>query len=115
MNADGIGEAHRLEPAAQPATLASRLESGEDSPGPEGRPHAAGPHFVIEPSTGWPFPDLREFWRYRELLYFMVWRDVKARFKQTALGVTWVVLQPLLTMLVFTVFFGRLAGVPSEG
>jgi lipopolysaccharide transport system permease protein len=58
---------------------------------------------------------LRDVWAYRELLYFLVWRDVKARFKQTALGVTWVVLQPLLTMILFTVFFGRLARVPSEG
>jgi lipopolysaccharide transport system permease protein len=78
-------------------------------------PRPPGARFVIAPATGWPFPDLREFWRHRELLYFMVWRDVKSRFKQTALGVTWVVLQPLLTMMVFTIFFGRLAGMPSEG
>jgi lipopolysaccharide transport system permease protein len=84
-------------------------------PSPEGTVEPAGPHFVIEPAEGWQFPDLRELWRYRELLYFMVWRDIKARFKQTALGVTWVILQPILTMVVFTLFFGRLAGVPSEG
>jgi lipopolysaccharide transport system permease protein len=73
------------------------------------------PVFVVEPSTGWVRLGLRELWAYRELLYFLVWREVKARFKQTALGVTWVLLQPLLTMLAFTVFFGRLANMPSEG
>src|SRR5262249_36327064 len=58
---------------------------------------------------------LAELWRYRELLYFFVWRDVKIRYKQTVIGVVWVVLQPLLTMLVFTLFFGRLAKLPSAG
>src|SRR5689334_22015549 len=58
---------------------------------------------------------LREVWAYRELLYFFVWRDVKIRYKQTAVGVLWVVLQPLLTMAVFTLFFGRLAKLPSDG
>src|SRR5438445_13670904 len=57
----------------------------------------------------------REVWAYRELLYFFVWRDVKIRYKQTAIGVLWVVLQPVLTMLAFTLFFGRLAKLPSEG
>jgi lipopolysaccharide transport system permease protein len=59
--------------------------------------------------------ELREFWRYRELLYFLVWRDVKVRYRQTLLGAAWAVLQPLLTMVVFSVFFGKLAGVSSEG
>ncbi|WP_447979305.1 ABC transporter permease [Candidatus Nitrospira bockiana] len=58
---------------------------------------------------------LRELWEYRELLYFLCWRDIKVRYKQTALGAAWAVLQPLLTMAVFTVFFGRLAGMPSDG
>lgn len=58
---------------------------------------------------------LRQLWTYRELFYFLVWRDVKVRYKQSALGVAWAVLQPLLTMTIFTVFFGRLAGVPSDG
>ncbi len=58
---------------------------------------------------------LREVWAYRELLYFFVWRDVKIRYKQTAIGVLWVVLQPVLTMLIFTLFFGRLAKLPSQG
>ncbi len=62
----------------------------------------------------WAFP-WDELWSYRELLYFFVWRDIKIRYKQTAIGAAWAVLQPLLTMLVFTLFFGRLARIPSEG
>src|SRR5438093_7549181 len=56
-----------------------------------------------------------DFWRYRELLYFLAWRDVKVRYKQAALGASWAVIQPLLTMVIFTLFFGRLARVPSDG
>src|SRR5437870_9183471 len=59
--------------------------------------------------------EVRELWTYRELLYFLVWRDIKVRYKQTALGAVWAVLQPVLTMAVFTVFLGRLAKVPSDG
>jgi lipopolysaccharide transport system permease protein len=69
----------------------------------------------IEPPRGLFELRLREVWAYRELLYFFVWRDVKIRYKQTAIGVLWVVIQPVLTMLVFTVFFGRLAKLPSQG
>jgi lipopolysaccharide transport system permease protein len=69
----------------------------------------------IEPPRGWFNLRLKELWNYRELLYFFVWRDVKIRYKQTAIGVVWVVLQPLLTMLVFTLFFGKLAKLPSQG
>jgi lipopolysaccharide transport system permease protein len=69
----------------------------------------------IEPQHGWFSLRLGELWNYRELLYFFVWRDVKIRYKQTAIGVVWVVLQPLLTMAVFTLFFGRLAHLPSQG
>ena len=69
--------------------------------------------FRIEPPRGLFELRLREVWAYRELLYFFVWRDVKIRYKQTAIGVLWVVLQPVLTMLVFTLFFGRLAKLPS--
>src|SRR5260370_220885 len=68
----------------------------------------------IEPPRGLFELRLREVWAYRELLYFFVWRDVKVRYKQTAIGVLWVVLQPVLTMLVFTLFFGRLAKLPSQ-
>jgi lipopolysaccharide transport system permease protein len=70
---------------------------------------------IIAPSKGWVSLKLGEIWQYRELLYFLVWRDVKVRYKQTALGVAWAVIQPLLTMLVFSLFFGRLAKVPSDG
>jgi lipopolysaccharide transport system permease protein len=69
----------------------------------------------IRPSSGWRALDLWELWRYRELLFFLALRDIKLRYKQTALGVAWAVLQPLLTMSVFTIFFGVLAKVPSNG
>lgn len=69
----------------------------------------------IEPPRGLFHLRLAELWAYRELLYFFVWRDIKIRYKQTAVGVLWVILQPLLTMAVFTLFFGRLAKLPSEG
>jgi lipopolysaccharide transport system permease protein len=73
------------------------------------------PTVRIEPPRGLFELGFVEVWAYRELLYFFVWRDVKIRYKQTAIGVLWVVLQPVLTMLVFTVFFGRLAKLPSQG
>ncbi len=73
------------------------------------------PTIRIEPSRGWVAVQLGELWAYRELLYFLAWRDVKVRYKQTALGAAWAILQPLFTMLVFSVFFGRLAGIPSDG
>jgi lipopolysaccharide transport system permease protein len=73
------------------------------------------PEWPIAPPHGWLELNLRELWQSRELLYFLVWRDLKVRYKQTAIGVGWVVIQPLLAMVVFTVFFGRLAKMPSEG
>jgi lipopolysaccharide transport system permease protein len=73
------------------------------------------PVTVIRPARGWISLNLRELWQYRELLYFLVWRDVKVRYKQTILGAAWAILQPIATMVVFTLFFGRLAGVPSDG
>src|SRR5256886_9696274 len=69
----------------------------------------------IGPPSGLFELRLREVWAYRELLYFLIWRDVKIRYKQTAIGVLWVVLQPVLNMLVFTLFFGRFAKLPSDG
>ena len=69
----------------------------------------------IEPPRGLLELRLAEVWAYRELLYFFVWRDVKVRYKQTVIGIAWVVLQPLMTMGVFTLFFGRLAKLPSDG
>lgn len=72
-------------------------------------------HTRIEPSKSWPSLGLKDLWHYRELLFFLTWRDIQVRYKQTALGATWAVIQPLSTMLVFTLFFGRLAKVPSDG
>ncbi|HEX7102460.1 MAG TPA: ABC transporter permease [Nitrolancea sp.] len=69
---------------------------------------------IIEPSSGWRAINLRELWRFRELLYFLTWRDVKVRYKQTAIGVVWAVLQPFLTMVIFSVLFGRLAKIGSD-
>lgn len=69
----------------------------------------------IEPLQGWIPLRLRELWDYRELLYFLIWRDVKVRYKQTALGACWAIIQPLLTMVVFSIFFGRLGKIPSDG
>ena len=70
---------------------------------------------VLMPTAGWLLPNLRELWAYRELLYFFVWRNFKIRYKQTLLGATWAVIQPLLTMVLFSLFFGRLAKMPSDG
>jgi lipopolysaccharide transport system permease protein len=73
------------------------------------------PKVVYEPSRSWlPHIDWRELWHYRELLYFLTWRDVKVRYKQAALGVGWAILQPLLTMVIFSIIFGQLAKLPSE-
>ena len=72
------------------------------------------PLVVIEPRSSWKALDLRELWAYRELLYFLTWRDVKVRYKQTFLGVAWAVIQPLFTMIIFTLFFGRLAGMETR-
>jgi lipopolysaccharide transport system permease protein len=69
----------------------------------------------IQPKKGWVGLNFPELWKYRELLYFLIWRDLKVRYKQTALGAAWAIIQPLLTMLVFSLFFGRLAHVPSDG
>jgi lipopolysaccharide transport system permease protein len=72
------------------------------------------PETVIRPLTGWAPLRLRELWEYRELLFFFVWRDIKVRYKQTLLGVAWAIMQPLFAMLIFTIFFGRLARIPSD-
>lgn len=69
----------------------------------------------IRPSKGWVSLRLRELFEYRELLYFLVWRDIKVRYKQTALGASWALIQPFFTMVVFSLFFGKLAKVPSDG
>jgi lipopolysaccharide transport system permease protein len=72
-------------------------------------------HLHIAPSRGWVSLRLKDLWEYRELVYFFIWRDVKVRYKQTALGATWAIIQPVFTMLIFSLFFGRLAKVPSDG
>jgi lipopolysaccharide transport system permease protein len=69
----------------------------------------------IEPSKGWVSLRFDELWAYRELLYYFVWRDIKVRYKQTIMGILWSIIQPLFTMVVFSLFFGRLAKVPSDG
>jgi len=76
---------------------------------------AEQPYTVIRPSRGWVGLNLTELWHYRELLFFLAWRDIKVRYMQTALGAAWAILQPLLSMMVLTIFFGRLAKVPSNG
>src|SRR5215207_4550256 len=73
------------------------------------------PVLEIRPPKGWASLGLRELWAYRELLYFLVWRDIKVRYKQTALGAAWAVIQPVFMMLVFSLFFGKLGGIPSDG
>jgi len=70
---------------------------------------------IIEPKKGWVRIDVKEIWKYRELLYFLTKRDIKVRYKQTVLGGLWAIIQALFTMLVFTLFFGKLAKVPSDG
>ena len=77
--------------------------------------HSLTPEIVIEPSKGWVSLKLGELWQYRELLFFLIWRDVKVQYKQASLGVAWAILQPLLTMVIFSVIFGQLAKLPSEG
>jgi lipopolysaccharide transport system permease protein len=100
---------------SEPVQSKPRLEKlrppGEGcAPPPPGPPTA-----VIAPPTRWESLALGELWQYRELLFFFVWRDIKVRYKQTLFGAAWAVIQPVFTMLVFSVFFGRLAGVPSDG
>jgi lipopolysaccharide transport system permease protein len=88
----------------QSATTASLRLSADDIP-----------VIRIEPSKGWVSLKLRDLWEYRELLYFLIWRDVKVRYKQTVLGAAWAIIQPFFTMVVFSLFFGKLAKVPSDG
>ena len=73
------------------------------------------PAVVIEPSVGWVSLKLKELWEYRELLYFLTWRDIKVRYKQTILGAAWAIIQPFFTMVVFSIFFGKLAKISSDG
>lgn len=101
------------ESAAGDAAGAAPLDGAAEktqSPAPQDLPRT-----FIRPPQGWQLVNVRELWQYRELLYFLTWRDVKVRYKQTVLGAAWAILQPLLMMIVFSVFFGRLARVDSGG
>jgi lipopolysaccharide transport system permease protein len=75
----------------------------------------AGQTMRIAPSRGWVSLKFGELWEYRELLYFLIWRDIKVRYKQTVLGASWAIIQPLFTMVVFSLFFGQLGKMPSDG
>ncbi len=88
----------------QPGSITSPLVKADDIP-----------VLRIEPSKGWVSLKLNELWEYRELLYFLTWRDIKVRYKQTVLGAAWAIIQPFFTMVVFSLFFGKLAQVPSDG
>jgi len=98
--------------------LLSQLESTRTAPAGERVAMTAGvPTYTlrVQASRGFSPPDFRAVWEFRELLYFLVWRDISIRYKQTVIGAAWAVLQPLLTMLVFTVIFGNFARIPSDG
>jgi lipopolysaccharide transport system permease protein len=94
----------------RPATLGI---GSLDLSAPEGIPKR--PLFSIVPTRGWVGLNLRELWSYRDLLYFLTWRDVKVRYKQTVLGIAWAILQPVVSMVLFTLVFGKLANIPSDG
>jgi lipopolysaccharide transport system permease protein len=83
--------------------------------GPAAPPAGGAPVTVVYPHRGWQAVDFAELWRYRGLLYFLVWRDIKVQYKQTVVGAAWVLLQPLVTTCVFSLVFGRFAGIPSDG
>jgi lipopolysaccharide transport system permease protein len=105
-----MSEEGRVMPAIE-----GQLETAVDLQGAP--PLARNPRSMIsiEPSGAWRAANLKELWTYRELLYFLIWRDVKIRYKQTAIGAAWAILQPLLTMLIFTFVFRRIANIPSDG
>jgi lipopolysaccharide transport system permease protein len=94
------------------AMTSSARQSIDDSPSLS---DGTVPHIVIKPSKGLFHLELENVWQYRELLYFLVWRDVKVRYKQTAIGAGWAILQPLMTMVIFTAIFGKFAKIPSDG
>ena len=89
---------------------------GSETEGLEGRSRALDvPVTIIKPSKGWVSLKLYALWEYRELLYFLTWRDIKVRYKQSVLGAAWAIIQPLMTMIIFSVIFGQLARLPSDG
>jgi lipopolysaccharide transport system permease protein len=101
--------------AVRPLAQDASHSSAEGSSAAADHSLPAQPLISIRPSRTWVSLNLRDLWAYRELLYFLTWRDVKVRYKQTLLGAAWAVLQPLAAMLLFTLFFGKLAGIPSDG
>lgn len=101
--------------ALRTATTHPAVKADPESPPPSTQLLPDEPVVVIEPSRSWGGIGLRDLWAYRELLFFLAWRDLKVRYKQTALGVVWVIMQPLLMTVIFTVFLGVLARVPSDG
>jgi lipopolysaccharide transport system permease protein len=97
-------------------SLHKTASSGEILTWAEAEERESGvPAVRIEPSKGWVSLRLGDLWEYRELLYFLVWRDIKVRYKQTVIGATWAIIQPFFTMVVFSLFFGQLARIPSDG
>jgi lipopolysaccharide transport system permease protein len=109
MNLTPAEKANSLQ---SPAQVASTTETAP--PNQTSNPLSDRPLVVIEPRRSWLGTNLRDLWTYHELLYFLTWRDVKVRYKQTMLGVLWAVLQPLCMMLLFSLFFGKLVGVQSD-
>lgn len=102
------------------STIKVRIAEKTDSQASVGQVLECGdergtPTLVIRPSSGWIPLNLPDLWHYRELIYFLTWRDIKVRYKQTVLGGAWAIIQPFMTMVVFSIFFGRLAGIPSDG
>jgi len=102
-------------PGSSTSYMTSITESPHKEEIQEKASEAPLPHLRIEPSKGWVSLKLHELWEYRELLYFLTWRDIKVRYKQTVLGAAWAIIQPFMTMVVFSLFFGRLAQIPSDG
>lgn len=105
---DGVRR-HRVvsrKPEAIQVTGISRFRQNRTEP--------VEPKIIIRPSRGWVPIKFKDIWEYRELLYFLTWRDIKVRYKQTVLGAAWAILQPFLTMVIFSIFFGKLAGMPSD-
>src|SRR2546421_5364676 len=98
--------------APLPPTSAQAANSSDESQTHDTETLTDSPRVVIEPGRTWT--GLRDLWAYRELLYFLIWRDLKVRYKQTFLGVAWAVIQPLLTMLIFTLIFSKVAKIDSD-
>lgn len=102
-----------MKPALQ--SHVSKPDQAIGTPGPASHRLPDKPIVLIETAGRWPSLNLRDLWEYREVFYFLMWRDVKVRYKQTVFGVAWAIIQPLFLMLIFTFFFGKLVKVPSDG